>query len=345
MQHQSILAHLASLLTNQIENVATDALAHLLLEYQVTSDAFREYVAQSGIAIPEQITLKTQTTWQDGAIPDLVGLDNEGRYVLIVESKFWAPLTPNQPTTYIERLPFDKAAILLFIAPASRLSTLWEELMDRCDAYPANNLYQESTISQFRTYHLNQLHILALTSWESMLTMLQQKAQQAGDIYAAGDIWQLQSLCDRIETDAFKPVAEDEITSPTEMRINQFKGLVDELVIRLVESGIASTIGYRATPGPDYYKRYFSLNGLPKSDWCVEFNNAYSKQYPGTYIWLTALETPQSSSLLTESSVIYYRYNKCFLFPLKIPIGVEREVVLSGLMEQVIEVIKRLINQ
>ena len=109
MQHQSILAHLASLLTNQIENVATDALAHLLLEYQVTSDAFRRGgVTQSGIAIPEQITLKTQTTWQDGAIPDLVGFDNEGRYVLIVESKFWAPLTPNQPTTYIERLPFEQ---------------------------------------------------------------------------------------------------------------------------------------------------------------------------------------------------------------------------------------------
>ena len=78
----------------------------------------------------------------------------------------------------------------------------------------ADNYTESSTISQFRTYHLNQLHILALTSWESMLTLLQQKAQQAGDIYAAGDIWQLQSLGTKIETDAFKPVAEDEIQSP-----------------------------------------------------------------------------------------------------------------------------------
>lgn len=345
MQHQSILAHLAPLLTNQIENVATDALAHLLLEYHVISDAFREYVSQSGIAIPKQIKLKTQASWQDGAIPDLVGFDIKGQYVLIVESKFWAPLTPNQPSTYIERLPKDQTAILLFIAPASRLPTLWDELLARCNDPNGNTQILASTASHFLTFQLNRFHILALTSWESMLDMFQQRAQEAKDIYAAGDIWQLQGLCNRIDTDAFKPVTEDDLASPTEMRISQFKGIVDELVTLLVESGIVSTVGYRATPGPDYYKRYFSLNGLPRSDWCVEFNNTYHKQFPSTYLWFTSLDTPQSSSLFAESSLFYYRYNKCFLIPLKIPVGVERETVLSDLMEQAVRATKLLSNQ
>ena len=323
MQPQSILSHLAPLLTNQIENVATDALAHLLLEYHVVSDAFREYISQTGVAIPEKIKLRTQASWQDGAIPDLVGLDNEDRYVLIIESKFWAYLTPNQPNTYIERLPLDRPAILLFIAPASRLPTLWQELVDRCHAERDNNVNPESTISQFRIYHLNQFHILALTSWESMLNELQRKAQQAGDIYAASDIWQLQSLCERIETDAFKPVSEAEITSPTEMRINQFKGIVDDLVARLVDSGIVSIAKYRATPGPDYYKRYMSIGNF--YNWCIEYNEQYKKQHPPTAIWLSNTIKPQLSSFVDKLAPVYFLQDKQILIPLEIPLHVERE--------------------
>lgn len=101
-----------TLLTNQIENVATDALAHLLSQYYFVADAFIEYISSVGIALPKNLTIKTQAKWQDAAIPDLVGLDEEGHHILIVESKFWAPLTPNQPTTYIERLPHDTPALL-----------------------------------------------------------------------------------------------------------------------------------------------------------------------------------------------------------------------------------------
>lgn len=78
--------------------------------------------------------------------PDLVGRDVEGRYLLIVESKFWAPLTLNQPATYIDRLPADKPALLLFIAPASRMRTLWLELLSRCNALSIISQDQQETI-------------------------------------------------------------------------------------------------------------------------------------------------------------------------------------------------------
>ena len=266
MQYQSILAHLAPLLTNQIENVATEALAHLLLQYKVVSDAFREYILQASIGLPEHLNLKTQASWQDAALPDMVGLDNEGRHILVVESKFWAPLTPNQPATYLERLSPDKPAILLFIAPASRLPTLWQELLDCCGPHGLYDQVQKGVTPQFLTLHINIRHVLALTSWESLLAMISQRAQQAEDVYASGDIWQLQSLCARIEAEAFQPLSEDEIISPTEKRISQFRDLIDELVTRLIDARIASVVGYRATPGPDSYKRYMSIHGLPNSD-------------------------------------------------------------------------------
>ena len=74
MPPESILAHLAPRLTTQLENVATDALAHLLLPYPPLADAFREHVSLAGVKLPENIEFKTQARWHDSAIPDLVGI-------------------------------------------------------------------------------------------------------------------------------------------------------------------------------------------------------------------------------------------------------------------------------
>ncbi len=175
-----------------------------------------------------------------------------------------------------------------------------------------------------------------------MLDELQRKAQQAGDVYAASDIWQLQSLCERIEIDAFKPVSEADITSPTDKRINQFKGIVDDLVARLVASGIVSIAKYRATPGPDYYKRYMSVGNY--FNWCIEYNEQYKKQHAPTAIWLTNTVKPQLSSIVNKLAPVYFLQDKQILIPLEIPLHVEREAVINSLFEQVTDVSKRLIQ-
>lgn len=238
---ESILAHLAPLLTSQIENVATDAFAHLLLQYPFLGSAFQEYLLSAGIALPDQLTYKTQARWQDTAIPDLVGLDSEGRYRLIVESKFWASLTTNQPETYLMRLPPDLASMLLFIAPVSLRTTLWGELIARCADLLAHSPDQpQIETDQFLTKALNETHLLALTSWESLLEFLRKQAVKVKDEYAAGDIWQLQSLCARVDADAFKPISDDEITSPSKMRIAQFRYLINDLVTHLEADGVVA---------------------------------------------------------------------------------------------------------
>jgi len=67
-------------------NPGTDALAHLLLRYPVLADAFRDHVSSAGVSLPGDVTFRTQAHWQDGAIPDLVGIDKEKKNLLIVES-------------------------------------------------------------------------------------------------------------------------------------------------------------------------------------------------------------------------------------------------------------------
>jgi hypothetical protein len=344
MPHQSILAHLAPLLTNQLENVATEALAHLLLEYPVVSDAFREYVCQAGIDLPDSLKFNTQARgWQDTAIPDLVGLDDEGRYILIVESKFWAVLTPNQPETYIKRMPAGMPAILLFIAPASRLLTLWQELLDRSQFHPSTGQPQVAKTTQFYILQMADQHILALTAWESVLAVLYQKTQQAGEEYASGDIWQLQSLGARIDAEAFQPLTSDEVISPTEKRINQFRGLVNEIVARLVDSGIISTKGYHPASGPGFYRSYFSVHG--SVNWCVEYNDEYRKWNPPANLCLKFPVVPQFANLLDEFADKGHSQYKWFHIPLEIPTGLEREAVLTCLVTQVKEIATRLVNE
>ena len=47
---------------------------------------------------------------------------------MLIEAKFWAGLTDNQPIAYLERLPSNTPSALLFIAPTARLEILWNEL-------------------------------------------------------------------------------------------------------------------------------------------------------------------------------------------------------------------------
>ena len=334
MAHQSILAHLAPLFTNQIENVATEALAHLLLEYPTVTVAFREYVSQAGSDLPASLKFSTQARgWQDAAIPDLVGLDGEGRYVLIVESKFWANLTPNQPETYLKRMPAGVPAILLFIAPASRLPTLWQELLDRSQPDQPTGQPQAAITPQFYTLQMNDRHILALTAWESVLAALFRQAQQAGEEHACSDLWQLQSLCARIDAEAFQPLSAGEMISPTEKRINEFRGLVNDLVARLEASGIITTRGYHPATGPGYYRSYFSVRST--TNWCVEYNDEYRKMSPPANLCLKFPVHPQFANIMEEFADRGRRLSKQFHIPLQIPTGVEKEAVLTSLVSQV----------
>jgi hypothetical protein len=66
---------------------------------------------------------------EDETIPDLVGTDGEGDNVFVVENKFWAELTSNQPLGYLPLLPKSKSSALFFVCPEKRLATLHSELI------------------------------------------------------------------------------------------------------------------------------------------------------------------------------------------------------------------------
>ena len=77
--------------------------------------------------------VKTQVIKADGTRPDLVGFDETGAERVLIEVKFWAELTRNQPNGYINRLPDDGPAVVMFLAPEERIQSLWSQLKRRLD--------------------------------------------------------------------------------------------------------------------------------------------------------------------------------------------------------------------
>ena len=173
MTNESLFGHIAEKFSsNQLENIATEALAYIINRTKTAKKGFFKFIEAVGIDSDDNLSIRTQGVGEDDAIPDLVGKDREGKDILIIESKFWAGLTENQPNTYLRRFPESQKCFLLFIAPVFRFPTLWSELMRRVinEGY---NLSQRPDInSEFYIADVNKNHVLGIVSWRALLSYL-----------------------------------------------------------------------------------------------------------------------------------------------------------------------------
>src|SRR4051812_11464475 len=120
----TLLAHLAfRRLTSQTEDLATEALAYLLSQSESARGAVKRHVERFGGNLPDQLVYVTQSVGEHEERPDLVGQTRDGVELLLLEAKFWASLTENQPVTYLKRLP--PGGILLFVVPEARIPSTW----------------------------------------------------------------------------------------------------------------------------------------------------------------------------------------------------------------------------
>jgi hypothetical protein len=124
----SMFGSLAARFASSTEKLATEALAYMLVQSPAVRRALNEMAAILCPGLREARSFRTQYAGEDQAIPDLAGFDHSGRAILLVENKFWAGLTPNQPAAYLKRLPNDEPGLLLFIVPPRRLHAIWPDL-------------------------------------------------------------------------------------------------------------------------------------------------------------------------------------------------------------------------
>ena len=258
--NDTLLAYLVSSFPGNTENIATEALCHIFDHSDACGVALND-VIQSGVRGLNAITsVRTQVTHADGTIPDLVGFDETNTERVLVEVKFWAELTPNQPNGYISRLPDDGPALVMFLVPEERVQFLWPLLQGRmCQEF--DPLLE--TQSERRCVRIGdtQKHLM-IVSWGSLLDSMAARSRDYAEDGVETEIRQLRSLATYADAGAFKPIRRgEEFGADSEMRLRQYKRLIDASTERGIEQEWASRKGLRATPRKYGYGRYVRLHG------------------------------------------------------------------------------------
>ena len=119
----SLLAHIASNFIAEYENVANSSIAYLLNEYPASQAALKSILGLKAVPTYYMNELSAGINGR----PDVTGLNSEGGKSVIIEGKFWANLTQNQPSNYLKELaPEGK---ILFLAPRSLSDNRYECLI------------------------------------------------------------------------------------------------------------------------------------------------------------------------------------------------------------------------
>lgn len=332
---RSLLSFLSRRLTNQTEDIAVEALGYILSSSEASRQALLDSLRSSGADIDSLTRIQTQSTGAGGERPDLSGLDEHGQERLLIEAKFWAGLTGNQPVTYLRRLSVDRSSVFLVVAPALRLETLWAELRRRISEAGDFAITNERVDSEARWADAGDNRKLILTSWRNLLGGLETSANSAGDIQTVNDIHQLQGLAEQEDTDAFLPLRPEQLSPEFPRLLPHLNRLVDNAAERIKQDGLASWVG------PINARRYYAGHAMTFCD----VRNVSIGIYYGAWrtrhlspIWLALpIKDPGVfrvlDTLRQESFQGHVSRQYCYI-PVRLELGVEYDAVLDGMVQQ-----------
>ena len=189
---KTLLAHLSPRFTERSEDIAVEALGYILSRSKAARGALDDVLQNGSAEVGPISRVKTQVG-EEGTRPDIACYDNSGAERVLVEAKFWAGLTDNQPVAYLRRLPDDRPSALLVIAPAARFESLWPELQRRIAEDKTITLGEPIKESGLFVATAGDRHRLLMTSWTALLDRMASRATDAGDMLAENDIRQLRA--------------------------------------------------------------------------------------------------------------------------------------------------------
>ena len=334
---ESLLGSVAKRHAHSLEDAATDALTFILSRRASARNALSEFLKDdAGHPLPV-MNVESWAATEHGAIPDLACRDERGEVVAFIESKFWATLTHHQPVTYWRALSADTPAVLLFLAPHSRIESgsLWDELVDRLRKADVE-LGDENRTDGLVTAAAKDGRRLALTSWDVLLDHMAETAGNDGDSQVGFEIAQLKGL-------AAAAVKGDK-TIPDENLRQSFA----DAVKRLKWSGWANTDGLIVGTGSTYYARYFRLAGAPAG---LRIDYEDEKQRPDRSLWLwfwreqnAKLTVDEVAHLLNQAgeSELEWRGPEVFL-PMVMPAGTDGQATVDTIVAE-LERIARILD-
>ena len=338
MPDSTLLAHVvAQFASRRWEDVATEAL-HYLLKRPGTDRVVSALMEPAQVTLPAGLAWRTQALdADDPSRPDLVGNDRAQRHVVIVEAKFWAALTANQPRTYLERQDrqFGEALTpraLIFLCPARRLDSLAAELEQRM----GSRSEQRGAL----TVIPHPGSRVVLLSWGRLLTALESSLGEIGDRAGLADLEQLRGLVDRADSEAMLPLGPDDVASEHGRRYVQFCDIVDAVTDRLKKEKLVDTKALKASATKSWYGRYVrSQSGhvfriyVDSAGWGSRFPSPWWVRF-----WHAGEPLAQALKQLKQEGVLAHVEEdeaQTLRVALAPPLHVERERIIELLTEQV----------
>lgn len=339
----SLLAHLINRFSGHAEDLATESLAFLLERYETAASAFERFLNQISNDLPDDLRYVTQNWDADQARPDLVGITATGTIPLILEAKFWAGLTANQPVTYLRQLVAGSPGLLIFVAPTQRQQFLRDTLLQRCnEAGLALSIGQESGAAVARLGGQEE-HVLAVTSWRDVLKALRSAMELSHDYEALADLRQLEGLCDREDEEAFLPLTSEELSGGIGRRLRQLESLIIDVAKELRATGDADLSGLTRSAGVGYFGRYLKLAGW---ECLLHVNFRRWGSHRATPLWLQVTDKrwPSSTVLLTALNPLRHTSPSRLLVgdgqlvvPVLLPVNADRDQAQLAAVEQLTE--------
>jgi len=199
--HKSLLAHIASNFISEYENVANSSIAYLLNEYSASQEALKNILDVD--EVPTYYRTEQSTT--SNGRPDVTGLDKNGHKSIIIEGKFWANLTPNQPVNYLKELADDGK--ILFLAPDKRIGSLELDIEKRLNGKNDK---------------------VVICSWKKFLDLIDKENNKNHNHHLASDLIQIKELCLKMDTEGMPPLSLSDLDPMNGRVATQFSDVVDE---------------------------------------------------------------------------------------------------------------------
>ncbi|MCY4078621.1 MAG: hypothetical protein OXF54_00130 [Caldilineaceae bacterium] len=330
----TLFAHIAQWLTYRIEDVAVEALGHILSQSLAAREALTDALKDGCIDVGSLDRVETQEIGDEREIPDLSSYDEDGIKRVLIEAKFWAELTKNQPNQYLKQLQADRkgrAAALLFVAPRARLETLWPELRRLAEEKKPKFILNDT----FETGDLRSASIadgklrLLLTSWAALLGRMEAQAFTAGDTTAEADIKQLRGLTDRMDGDAYLPLQQEDLKSEFPSHMLDLAQLADDATRHAIKNCWANTEGARATPQRRGYGRYVSIGGV--GTWFGIHTEGWAR-HSDTPLWPSFHETYRENLEQAKLDGEWVEIGGRLCIPMELPNVAEYNKVLNSVV-------------
>ena len=328
----TLFAHIAlTKLRGQIEDTAVEALGYIMSNSPAARRALADTLKDGGIEVGPIDRVETWEIGEEGEIPDLVCFDDKGGKQVLIEAKFWADLTKNQPNQYLKQLLEDRqdgSAALLFVAPKARLELLWPELCGR-----AKEKFELTVISKsgpVRSASINSnIHHLQLTSWAELLDRMTRESRDDNDSDAEADIRQLRGLTDRMDGDAFLPFGSEDLASVTAQQMLDIAQLVDDATSNARKIGWVDTEGLRAVPWETGYGRFIRIGGI--ETWFGIHFCGWAR-HSNTPLWLSYWKGYHEQLKQAELTANMVEINDRFCIPILLPTADQYNAVLNSLV-------------